>query len=354
VSDIENIVSTTIRDNKLIGIYQISRTSFIKVRVFELKEGAVADIFKSRKLFDLGFKTRDFTLKFLDIPDNLQDDKNKVWLKFDYQGYRYPYTSQFINWVGYINLSDMSVENGSDFIKFPTYENFPIKGYTTNSIANKFGSALYIVGGELYSKKNDSYTVSNSFYKYNFTTKEWSDMTHSVEDKLKPLYGHKSVVIDNRYLVILGGRRPSIYYSNPSFYIKEKPMFEFNSLYNLTIFDSFTNNWETVNIKADILDTKVPTFQFIDFLATVYKDKIIIFGGMVGENGENSFISYEKMGTLDIKSKILSWTPILNEDGSGYKRSRTENGIQVLNDQLIICTGIPILSFSIFTNILPS
>ncbi|KXN74324.1 hypothetical protein CONCODRAFT_14932 [Conidiobolus coronatus NRRL 28638] len=333
ISDVETLISATIRDNKLIAIYKPLRFYFFRVRVYELKEGAIADIFNNRKTFDFGFADEGYSLYFLDIPENFQNDRNKVWLKFEYGGFHYPATSPFMNWVGYINLIDMSLENASDIINFPKHKNFPIKGYTINTITNELGSALYIIEGTLYSKKDSVYSDSNSFYKFNFTSKEWTDMTYTIGEKLILLFGHKSVVIDKRYLVILGGKSPTIYDSNLS-------DFENKSLYNLTMFDTFTNNWENVNINADVFDIHITSLKFIDFLATVYNDKIVVFGGITGENRSNIYYPSRHLGIYDFKSKIWNWLPILNEDSSSYSPAREGRSILVFNDQLIICTDV--------------
>jgi hypothetical protein len=338
LSEPETLTSSTIRDNKLIAIYSTIKSLNIKVRSYELKEGTTADIFNSRKTVDFGLHDENFALKFLDIPDNLQEDKNKSWLKFEYQTYSFPLDFPLMKWMGYINLSEMSLENDTDYIKFPTHENFPVRGYTINSIANEFGSALYATGGELYSEKDDRIFVSNSFHKYNFTTKEWMNITYSADGKLRPLTEHKSVVIENRYLVVLGGKRPT---NNLRYSISEfvNTKFEYYSLYDLSIFDTFTNSWENVNIKPSIFEAKVSTLQFNKFLAAAYKDKIIVFGIDVAENQSYIGSPIRNLGILDLKSKTWTWTPILNEDGSSYEAFRDEKDIHVLNDQLIICTG---------------
>ncbi|KXN66076.1 hypothetical protein CONCODRAFT_12157 [Conidiobolus coronatus NRRL 28638] len=341
VTKIERLISATIRDNKLIAIYQSLELDVVKVRVFELKDGAITDIFNSKKTYDLDRTDKDFTLVEIDTPDNFKENKNKLWVRFEYFGsVNNPAVSPFTNRVGYINLDDMSLKKDSSFIKFPTDESFPVKGYTINSVTNELGSALYIVGGEIYSIKDNSYSISNSFYKYNLTSKEWVNITYSAEHRLKPLIDHKSVVIDNRYLVILGGRRKNNYNPMSNYNDRDRAISEFNSLYNLTIFDSVTNIWENINIKADIFDTNIANIQFIGFLTAAYKDKIIVFGGYTAEEGSNMFRSNGYLGILDFKSKNWNWSPILNEDGSSYKPNSIGRNIQVVNDQLIICTDI--------------
>ncbi|KXN65322.1 hypothetical protein CONCODRAFT_13126 [Conidiobolus coronatus NRRL 28638] len=363
---VDDIISIVIRDSKLIAIYRTANLYNTKVRIYELKEGTTADIFNSRKTFDFGHSDGSFTLVQLDTPENFPENKNKLWVKFMQSGMaRNPAGSPFMNFLGYIDLDNMSLENDSDFIKFPTHENFPVKGYTMNTITNEFGSALYITGGKLYSKKDsdyldnnfvdsglnsnklrdlyryqDSYLDSNSFYKYNFTSKEWIDMTYSANGKLKPISKHKSVVIDNRYLVILGGIRHIIYNSTSNHNYYDQPGFEYNSLYNLTIFDTYSNSWENVNIQADIFDTHITTLEFDSFFPTVYKDKIIVLSGYAGENRSKTYRYSGYLGILDLKTKNWIWTPLYNEDGSVIGPDGIYGEIIVFNNQLIICSDV--------------
>ncbi|KXN64770.1 hypothetical protein CONCODRAFT_13956 [Conidiobolus coronatus NRRL 28638] len=346
VSEVFRVFSATIRDNKLIATYNSFDSLNTEIIVYELKEGTTKDIFDSRKAFGYGSVDRAFALNFMDIPDNLQEDNNKLWLKFDLQigqSFNYPNISSFVNWVGYINLDNMTLEDGSNLFQFPTYENFPIGMYTLNAISNKFGSALYVTGGYIYNKNNDTYLPSSSFFKYNLTTKEWIDISYLANVKLEPVVEHKSVVIDNRFLVILGGEK-AIYPING---------FSYYSLYNLTVFDTFTNSWENVTIKPDIMDTSIVNFQFYNFIPTVYNDKIMVLGGTTNDN-RTRYTDNRYLGILDFKSKIWTWIPILNEDGSSYNLKRNNHDLVVFNDQLIILSDyitdaneIPILIYDI-------
>jgi hypothetical protein len=332
------IISTKIKGDKLIAIYYNSNF-YVRIRIFEIKEGTTSDIFSSGKALSFGSYDEYFVLDHLDIPDSLQEGKNKLWLRFVYGGYPYDLTANAsMNWVGYIDLDDMTLKNDSSFIQFPTYQNFPKKQYTANTITNKFGSALYITGGEIYSKKYSDFTATNSFYKYNFTSKEWVDMTYTSAGKLRPLYGHNSVVIDNRYLVLLGGER-QVYNSTFGLNGRNRPEYEHNPLYNLTIFDTFTNRWDNINVGADILDTSISKLKFELFIATVYEDKIVVLGGTSRETISNRYNFNNHIGILDFKSKIWSWFPILKEDGSNYATKTNGGSIQVVNDQLIICSS---------------
>ncbi|KXN74854.1 hypothetical protein CONCODRAFT_1919 [Conidiobolus coronatus NRRL 28638] len=328
VSQLERLISTTIRDDRIIAIYRNLELDNFKIRVLELEYTSTKRIFNKAKTFDLNGTYEKVDLDIVVIPDILYEDKNMLWLKFEYHGLVFnPATSPSMNWIGYLNLDDMTLKNGSSLIQFPTYENFPVKGYTINTIKNGLGAALYVTGGELYSKKDNIYSASNSFFKYDFTSKEWIDMTYSITGKLKPLFNHKSVVIDNRYLVILGGRRRIIYNSKPDVFDSDYPEFEYNSLYNLTIFDTFNNSWENVNINIDIFDTNSTSIQFSNILATAYKDKIIVYAGGASNNRSNIREIDTYLGILDFKSK--NWTCSSIIDVSDYVKGVNDIPIAV-------------------------
>ncbi|KXN70868.1 hypothetical protein CONCODRAFT_6491 [Conidiobolus coronatus NRRL 28638] len=332
----DELYSIAIRGNKVTAVYFDYQLGRGKTKVYELKSRSISDIVNNEKVSYLDFFNNRFKLKKFDASNNLQEDKNKLWLRFELIDFSYNNaTLPFMNYVEYMDLADMSLKNSTSF-KFPKDEKFPIREYTVNKIMNEFGSALYITGGSIYSKKDGGFQVTNSFYKYNFTSKEWVDMAYSINEKLKPLVGHKSVVIDNRYLVILGGNRPIVHKSVSDIMNSTLPTDEFNSIYNLTVFDTFTNKWDNVNIKPDVFDTSVTTVQFDQFIATVYNDKIIVLGGYTAENRSKKYDINKYFGILDFKSKNWTWIPMLNEDGSNYNSNEIHKDFLIFNDQLII------------------
>jgi hypothetical protein len=336
----EFLTSVTIRNNKLYTIFQNELIYSVKSKVYELKDGPIVDIGNTIEIYELKNDFIGFDIELLDVSDNSQDSQNKVWMRAEFnENLEDEGVPSFKNWVGYMSLDDMTLKTDSSFIDFPTYENFPVDKYTTTNITNQFGSALYITGGYTQIKNKDEFLYSNSFYKYNFATKEWADMTYLANGNLKPLISHKSMVIDNRYLVILGG-----------FTEKSKEELErlkdgesnynSNSLYNLTVFDTFTNSWENFGIKPNLFDTSVATFDFGLFPAVVYNNKIIIIANSARKIGEKSEDSSTYIGILDYNSKSWNWLPLYNEDGSIYNSTMHDRNIIVYNDQLIIPLGI--------------
>ncbi|KXN67913.1 hypothetical protein CONCODRAFT_19313 [Conidiobolus coronatus NRRL 28638] len=334
--------SATIRGDKLYTIYLEYQQDYAEFKVYELKNGSIIDIVNSAKTIELETNIKKFLPEFLDIPGSLQESHNKLWMKGKLkEAIKGQKNSTYKSWVGYINLDDMSLITDSSLIKFPSNENFTLSEYAISTVNNKFGAAIYIVGGVYYFKKENRQSIENSILKYNFTIRRWVDMTYLVKGKLKPLFSHKSVVIDNRYLVMLSGiteeSKEEIDIIN-----RNKPNYNFNSLYNLKVFDTFTNNWEYIDIKPDVMDTDIATFEFEEFLATVYDNKIIVIGVKIGTNttmGISTVITPADspyIGILDYDSKTWSWSQIYNEDGSKYSSGIYTKDIFVYNDQIIL------------------
>jgi hypothetical protein len=334
VSQLERLILATIREDKIIAIYSSPEFNNFNARVFELKEGKTADIFNSGRTFDFGHKYEKVDLDILDIPESLQGDKNKLWLRYSLlESFDNSTAPPLMNWVGYIDLDDMSLKNDSSLIKFPIDENFPVKGYTINRMINGLESALYVTGGELYSKKDNIYLPSSSFYKYNFTSKEWADLTNTVNGKLKPLFDYKSIAIGNRYLVMFG-RRDVIYNLN-----SDRTKFEYNPSYNLTIFDTFNNSWESVNIDIKAFNINTKSIQLNDILTATYNDKIIVYVRGDGDSRSNMRDINKYLGILNLESKSWTWSPVQNKYDQRYIQSIYERYLVVFNDQIIIFSG---------------
>jgi hypothetical protein len=343
------LTSATIRDNKLYTIHQEVELGIVKCKVYELKESQVIDIVNSVKTFKLLDNLNGYELVFIHGLDGLKVAYNKLWVRAELTNeIRQFGNSSYKNWVGYINIEDMILIKDLSLIKFPTHENFPIIGYTINRVADLYGSVLYFTGGVLFSKSNDRYSIGNSFFKYNLTTREWADMSYLANGKLKPLTEHKSIVIDNRYLVSLGGysekskgdiERFNTDKHNAGIEVENN----YNYLYSLTVFDAVSNIWENVNIEPNLFDTSVANFEFYGFLAALYIDKIIVLGGVVNEKTSNLKYTKPYLGILDYRTKVWSWVMI---DSINNKLNFNDpRGVRLLvyHSQLIISSGILLL-----------
>jgi hypothetical protein len=335
-----SIDSTTIKGSKLYSIYEDYNDNNIKVISYELKNGITSDVFSKGESYRLNKIVRGFKLKFFDVPQSLNGEHEKLWLKADktVQGAEISNSNSNSNsnWMGYICLSDMALNPDNSLIKFPTTNKFPLLGYTTNTITNEYGSALYTTGGAIYSKNDDDLISSNSFYKYNYTTLEWNDMTSKYIGSLDPIYDHKSVVMDNRYLVLLGGNVSRDQSKNSNLTVSNLSLFKANSIYKLWVFDTLTNIWENVTLNPSIYDSNASKLNLSIFSATSYNNTIYVLASDLREEGSTDTEKDQYLGTLDFKSKVWSWIPIPRQDSGLSNSNITTTELPIFNNRLII------------------
>ncbi|KXN65713.1 hypothetical protein CONCODRAFT_12617 [Conidiobolus coronatus NRRL 28638] len=314
-------VSTAVRENKLYAISANDSDNSFQVTSYELKDGSIKDIFSNGISSSLTKLGRGFELKFFDIPNTLQEYRDKLWLKADQTSADTKTSNTDSNFMGYINLNDLSFKRDTSFIEFPKDENFPVFGYTMNTITNERESALYITGGVIYSKSKDAYISSNSFFKYNFATKKWDDMTSGAKGKLNPVYNHTSVVAD-KTLVLIGGRVAKDPTKDSTLNVSEDGLFKINSIYNLTKFDTVTNNW-----------------KLTEFSANFYSNKVYTLGGSATSNEKQAPDRNTKLGILDYNGNQWSWSPVFDDAGNIFNSPVEAKSSLIFNDQIILTSG---------------
>jgi hypothetical protein len=330
------IDSITVKNNKLYSIYENLNETSWKVFVYDLKNGPISDVFSGGKSYNLLTFRKGFKLKFFDAPEILQEDRNKLWIKALQIGHGPEIDLSFSNWMWCINLTDMSLKDDAPLVKFPAVDNFPQFGYSLNTITNELGSALYVTGGVAYSKNDDKYYSSSSFFKYNYTTKEWKDMSANYSGKPAQIFYHNSAVVDNRYLSLIAGfieRNPT---NAAILDFENKELFKIKSMYNLTTFDTFKNTWESTTLSTNMFDSNIAKLNLINFSVATHDSKVYALGGGVIEDGFTIGQMNQYVGALDYKSKTWSWNPIFNEDGTKFNNTVFAAESLVFNEQIII------------------
>jgi hypothetical protein len=214
-----------------------------------------------------------------------------------------------------------------------------------NKITDKYGSALYITGGVIYSKSLDTYISSNSFFKYNYTTNEWVDMTSKYSGKLDPIYNHKSMVMDNRYLILFGGIMAKDPTKEVSLNTNDDGLFKVSSIYKLTRFDTVNNSWDSITVNSSMLDSSIASLHLTKFSTNFYKDKLYILGGFAEINEKQALNLNSKLGILDYKKSQWSWSSLLDNAGSAYNSTVDPKYSLIYNDQIILISG----KYSYFT-----
>jgi hypothetical protein len=334
-----SVVSATIKDNNLYLIYKYESNNIYELSIYNLKSGRMKDICKDKKNINMTIPISKHALKFTDAPVNLQDYHNKLWLKADQTDYGPEIDNSNSKFMGYINISDMSFIDDTSTVKFPETEKFPKFGYTMNKVEGKCGSALYASGGVVYSKSLDAYISSNSFFKYNYTTDEWVDMTSKYNGKLDPIYGHKSVVMDSRYIVLFGGKIAKDPSKNSILNINDNSLFKVSSIYNLVKFDTVTNYWESTVLNTSMFDSSIASLQLTDFSINFYKNKVYTLGGLATSNDRNTTDHNTKLGILDYSRNQWSWSPVFDKNGNVYGSYIEAKYSIIYNHQIILISG---------------
>ncbi|KXN65717.1 hypothetical protein CONCODRAFT_12621 [Conidiobolus coronatus NRRL 28638] len=312
-----NFISTTIRDNKLYTLYENSATEIYQVIVYEVNESLPSYTSTNGTAYSLIKIDRGFRLEFFDPLENIERNHNKLWLiSRMYNISEADISSTYLNWVGSINCNDMKFSSVPSPIKNHSLNNFPITGHTINLITNEHGSALYIIGGLIRSNNDIGVAFTNSTFKYNFTTNEWIDLAPLSNGKLIRINSHKTVAINNRYLVSFSGNIYNSSSLDPSSQFTTNEYIVNNSLYSLWVFDTLTYIWKNIRIDDNIIDQKLFNLNFSEFSVNLYKNKIYALGGIVTDSESEKSNNYKTLGILDIELKKWSFSNLYNEDGN--------------------------------------
>jgi hypothetical protein len=325
----------------LYAVYQNYESQKLEVIEYRLKDGLVSDISKSGVTYKLTQMNPLLKYSFVDVPTYLQDD-NKLWLVANYEGMPLnDIDNTYLDWMGYINLTDMSLKPTEIIIKKPYFDKFPSFGFSRDIITNEYEPSLYIIGGSSFYGKS----YSNVFYKYNFTTNDWVDMASISKNVLYPINGHSTIVVDNRYLYLLGGF--TVYnskidsdsvFSNDTHFVTGN--LKKNSLYNIWIYDIFEKNWEFYHIDIDIFDRGLLDIVISGIYPHYYKENIYLVGVELSDPKVYRPDKVSKFGLLNVKTKKWTWNPLYNEDGSEYNKTELFRDSVIFNDQIILISGI--------------
>jgi hypothetical protein len=244
--------------------------------------------------------------------------------------------------LGSINMT----YHNEGVMKQPTFDKFPQYYYSTTpvTVSQKDGSTqtvIYIFGGYIYSEKLKKPALTNLFYSYNVNTKEWKDLNDSVDkDDVPPLGGHTAVLVENRYIYMLGGLTwPKGNYTDQVANSASGP--PATSLSKILFYDTQDNTWTKKTVSAlvynDLLDK--PLFGFT---GNYYDNNIVVFGGFVNNNsapdsGASYNILYSK---YNVKTGQWNFTSIArNSDKTVQYPIIGCGGSVVYNNQLILVDG---------------
>ncbi|KAI9291803.1 hypothetical protein K502DRAFT_282181, partial [Neoconidiobolus thromboides FSU 785] len=83
--------------------------------------------------------------------------------------------------------------------------NSPIQRSGSSIIITK-DNQLYLFGGYIKHPNYSQLLLTRQFYHFNFTSNQWIDLTYTTDEaKIPPSAYHTATLIEDRYMVILGG-----------------------------------------------------------------------------------------------------------------------------------------------------
>jgi hypothetical protein len=244
-----------------------------------------------------------------------------------------------------LSFNNMTYHN-QDVMKQPTFDKFPQYYYSSTpvTVTQKDGSTqtvIYIFGGYIYSDKLKKPALTNLFYSYNVNTKEWKDLNDSViNDKVPPLGGHTAVLVENRYIYMLGGLTwPEGNYTDQVANSASGP--PATSLSKILYYDTQENSWTKKNATS-VDDNLLINKPLFGFSGNYYNDSIIIFGGFVNNNTVPDFpAAYTTLySKYNVKTNKWNFTSIARNSDKIVKTPMIAcSGSIIYNNQLILVDG---------------
>jgi hypothetical protein len=244
-----------------------------------------------------------------------------------------------------LSFNNMTYSN-QDVMKQPTFDKFPQYYYSSTpvTVTQKDGSTqtvIYIFGGYTYSDKLKKPALTNLFYSYNVNTKEWRDLNDSViKDKVPPLGGHTAVLVEDRYIYMLGGLTwPEGNYTDQVANSASGP--PATSLSKILYYDTQENSWTKKNARS-VDDNLLINKPLFGFSGNYYDGSIIIFGGFVNNNTVPDFpAAYTTLySKYNVKTNKWNFTTIARNSDKVVKfPSIACGGSIIYNNQLILVDG---------------
>lgn len=338
--------SAVLRDNKL---YVLSNKFFENGRprlsVYNLNTTDVQAIISNSTELNLNSFPQDYLPEFIDIKDN---NSNQFYFMGG-QKYNSLKSSNIIN-DQLLSTYDLSTNfmtyRNQKVMKQPPFQKFPQYYYSSTpvQVPQKDGSThtvIYIFGGYIYSPQLKKPALTNLFYSYNINTQEWSDLNTSVNKyRIPPLGGHTAVLVEDRYIYMLGGLTwPKGSYSNQVANSVEGP--PVTTLSKVLYYDTYTEKW--IRRHARALDNNdLISKPLFGFTGNYHKGEIILFGGFLNNNSkpnEGAFFNtlYAK---YNVKTNKWNFTSIAKDSDKSIKYPLIGCGASVIyNNHLILIDG---------------
>jgi hypothetical protein len=303
--------------------------------IYNLKDGLISDI--ETRLINLTNTNSAYTPQFLQLPETLPDKRSdELWMigGISDQVLRNNTISKD-NWSCEI-VNDSELEFNDDFIPMPPFDNFPKSGFSQTIVNNNNNPELYIIGGLVYSKELNTTLITNYFFKYEFSTRRWSDLSETTKSILQPRALHRVVEVNNS-LILIGGIQNNktldakFEHTLPS--NNETTTSDINTIYK---FDLTYQKWTNVETKLNKDSNIYRNGTAVGSSFDVYKGKIISYTALANYEGE---YFEPQIGILDYNTWEWEWHDVKTEVGTDNSLFLEYHNTLIINDQLILVHG---------------
>jgi hypothetical protein len=322
--------SSIVRNNKLYIYEAISSTgNSSSITIYNLEDGPISEIKSKEVIFYPGPK---FTPQFLNMPNATDDD---LWL-IEGQEERSinsnelnsdMFTSQFID--------DSQFKFNSNLIPLPKFSNFPKGGYSQVVVNENDAQVLYIIGGFIYDTDIKNQLLTNYFFKFDFKTNIWTDLSSLTKSILPPIANHQTIVVNNEYLLVANG------ISSKDIELNSIATYDENTINNfaekLYKFDLEELKWSIVHTKTNLNKGDYEGGNVYGASLDYYNGKIVSYAAL-----HNTKLNQKepRIALLDLKTWEWEWITVKLDVGIDNSLILFFHQTLMIKDQLVLIHGI--------------
>ncbi|KXN64684.1 hypothetical protein CONCODRAFT_14119 [Conidiobolus coronatus NRRL 28638] len=330
--------TTTIYKNNKLYVYEPDdiELKWSGLTIYNLSDGPISDI--QTQLVNFTNSNPVYTPQFLQLPQGLPNGRsNETWMIGGIVDDKLKDNNLIKeNWTCEI-LNDNKLKFHDDFIPMPQFRNFPKSGFSQTIVNSNNGPELYIVGGLVYVKELDKELITNYFYKYEFNTGKWVDLSKATKSILQPRAYHKVIEVDNSLLLFGGIQNDEAIKENFEHTTPTDDNTDYGGITTIFKFDLKDQKWSTVNAKLNKDPNIYKTGQVSGSVFNIYNGKIISYISLYNYDRRE----FEpQIGILNYNTWEWEWHNVKNEAGTDNNLILSYYQTLIINDQLILIHGM--------------
>jgi hypothetical protein len=329
--------TTTIYKNNKLYVYQQNDIELKRpgLTIYNLRDGPVSDI--QTQLVNFTNSNPVYAPQFLQLPQFLPNERSQeTWMIGGIVSDKLKNNNLTKdNWSCEI-INDSELKFHDDFIPMPQFDNFPKSGFSQTIVNGNNDPELYIIGGLVYSKELDTPLITNYFYKYEFSTRKWRDLSETTKSILPPRAFHKVIEVNSSLLLFDGIQNIETIKENFEHTILADDSIDSGGIGTIFKFDLIEQKWSKLNTKLnrDLSIYRNGTAARSSF--DVYNGKVISYSAFF----DNNTGMYEpQIGILDYKTLEWEWHNVKTESGIDNNLALSYYQALIINRQLILIHG---------------